>query len=392
MERLQLIQDNIYYPILITILLLAINIYKQNPHVIQITLGLTGLYITSKVYNKWKYSQTLFTEPTDIGQKVILITGCDTGFGHATALKLSIELEYRVIATCLKQESVDQMQSNKQYTKNGSTAVLMDVTKKEDIERVKQFAIQYLEQTDGLEFWGFVNNAGIGIQGSFEVVPKELSEYETNVLYKGPVDICRAFLPLLPGRKNWKQLQSGTSSIVKTSNNGGRIVNIASVGARCIVPVLPRYCAMKAALASFSHAMRMDISPRFGIWVSSVEPGGYMTPIVQKSMFWFKQVEKKVKENNEAELLDIYEFPDLNKMQKVYDKAAKTRGKSIMFNDNINEVVDCIIHGLTAKYPRRSYEVGWAFLIQCFVYLPLWMTEPIRIKVQRRMDEELKRN
>eukprot|EP01084_Bolivina_argentea_P144783 253951_1 len=200
-------------------------------------MGLTGLYITNKVYNKWKYSQRLFTEPTNIGQKVILITGCDTGFGHATALKLSIELGYRVIATCLKQNSVDQMQSNKQYTKNGSTAVLMDVTKEDDIERVKQFTIQYLEQTNGLEFWGFVNNAGICIQGSFELVPKELAEYETNILYKGPIDICRAFLPLLPGRKNWKQLQSG--SFVKTSNNGGRIVNIASAAARCIVSIAP---------------------------------------------------------------------------------------------------------------------------------------------------------
>ena len=160
-------------------------------------IGLLLLYLC-KVYRKWKHKQKLFTNKGAISNKAVLITGCDTGFGNATALKLSIKHGYRVIATCLKKESVHKFLSNSSFTKNGSIATSMDVTKMEDIERVKQFTIKYLKDTNSI-LWGLVNNAGIVIPGPFEVVPAEFDAFERHVLFTAPINIIRTFLPLIPG-------------------------------------------------------------------------------------------------------------------------------------------------------------------------------------------------
>ena len=190
------------------------------------------------------------------------------------ALKLSTKCGYRVIATCLKQGSVDKFLSNSLFTSNKSTSCVLDVSKSDDIEKVKQFTIEYLSQTSSI-LWGIVNNAGFAIAGQFEVVPPELDELERTVLFIAPRDIIRAFLPLLPGRKNYETFPN------KTMSNGGRIVNMSSSAARFYFNAM-RYGPSKCALSYFSHILRMEIAPRFGVWVSAVEPGGYNTNIFPK--------------------------------------------------------------------------------------------------------------
>ena len=119
--------------------------------------------------------------------------GMDSGFGHLTAMTLSTKHGYRVIATCLKQESVDDFLSNAAFTANRSTATTMNVTKLEDIERGKQFTMKYLDST-GSVLWGIVNNAGFSIVGQFEVVPPSFDELERNALYEAPRNIARFIL------------------------------------------------------------------------------------------------------------------------------------------------------------------------------------------------------
>eukprot|EP01084_Bolivina_argentea_P279370 477597_1 len=358
------------------------TIYKNNPRARKIALFVAIFWILSKIYKKWKYAQKLFCAKVDIKSKTILITGCDTGFGNATAIKLSTKLGYRVIATCLKKESVDQFVSNSSFTANGSTATVLDVTKFNDIQRVKQFTIKYLEDTHSI-LWGIVNNAGFAIPGNFELVPHEMAEMEKNVLYRAPVYITREFLPLIYGRKNYDSKRK------KTSNDGGRIVNVASAAARVVFSPDIRYGCSKAALSYFSHALRMDISPRFGIWVSAVEPGGYRTAIVSGTKVWHKRVIDKVEEENKNELLDIYDVPDIDKFNKRMDEISKG---AMGYSPNIEEVVDCIIHGLTAKYPNRSYQPNWTFIIKFMAFAPICITEPIMLLVGKIARERMKKD
>ena len=367
MESLQGIQDKIA------------DLYKQYPRASQITLGLTGLYIVNKVYKSWKYSQKMFTNPTEIQSKAIIITGCDSGFGFATANKLSKKEGYRVIATCLKQESVDKFLSDSSFTSNGSTATIMDVTKFEDIQRVKQFTIKYLNESNS-ELWGLVNNAGVSFAGAFEMVPKEYADLEKHILYTAPTNITREFLPLIQGRKNYKSIES-----TKTKTNGGRIVNIASVSGRMYDPQDVRYGASKTALIYLSHSLRMQLSPKFGIWVCSVEPGGYVTDIIDKSIPWMKKLKEITIKDGKEELLDIYDFPDLDKHTEFTKKLKKG---ALGFSEDIDDCIDCIIHGLIAKYPERRYEPNWHFMFSLFVYCPMWFIEPMQIALIEKVGKK----
>eukprot|EP01084_Bolivina_argentea_P299415 516110_1 len=342
------------------------NLLKASPRIRRILISLLLLYLFNKFYKKWKYRQKLFNNKKTcaVANKTILITGCDTGFGNATALKLSIKYGYKVIATCLKKESVDKFLSNSSFTENGSIATIMDVTKINDIERTKQFTIKYLAETNSI-LWGLVNNAGIAIPGTFELVPAEMDAFERNVLFNGPIQIIRKFLPLIHGRQNYKYLYK------PSVNNGGRIVNVASAAARFIFPNT-RYGPSKAALSYFSHALRMELSWRFGIWVCTIEPGAFRTPIMGQICVWGKRVENKLKETNSTELMDIYQF-DVDKIERNLEK----KFVEISSHETIDPVVDSIIHGLTAKYPQRSYQPGWPLFALVCLYLPMWMTEPI---------------
>eukprot|EP01084_Bolivina_argentea_P136029 239603_1 len=354
-----------------------LTLLKRSSRTVRILIGLLLFYAASKAYKKYRYKQKLFNNTLEIQNKAILITGCDTGFGNATALKLSIDLGFRVIATCLKKESVDKFLSNTAYTKNKSTATVMDVSKLEDIQRVKQFTIKYLQETNSV-LWGLVNNAGFSIPGEFELVPAQMDEFERNVLFMGPLNIIRTFLPLLPGRANYK-----IGSAYKQGNDGGRIVNIASSAARFIMPDT-RYGPSKAALSYFSHALRMEVSTRFGIWVCAIEPGTFLTGIVKGSIVWGKRVENKLKEENNAELMDIYKF-DISKAEGKVDQMAKDMG----FVPNIEPVVNAIVHGLTAKYPQRSYQMGYPLYLTFLCYAPLWLTEAVTIAVTKKKRESL---
>eukprot|EP00483_Globobulimina_turgida_P011823 UN11845 len=116
-------------------------------------------------------------------------------------------------------------------------------------------------------------------------------------------------------------------------------------------PTDTRYGPSKASLAYFSHALRMELSPRFGIWVTSVEPAPFGTTLWVNANLWSKRIINKLKENNETELIDIYEF-DEKGVEVGCDKVITD------FGPKIDAVVDSVIHGLIGKYPQRVYRPG----------------------------------
>jgi NAD(P)-dependent dehydrogenase (short-subunit alcohol dehydrogenase family) len=182
----------------------------------------------------------------------VFITGAATGIGAATTRRLA-EAGYRVFAG-VHQEA-------------GSLAripavqpVAIDVT---DPSGVQDAASVVDEATDGGGLRAVINNAGVIVQGPLELVPAgELRrQFEVNTL--GPAHVIQAFLPLLRTGK-------------------GRIINISAPTARVPVPFMAPIGGSKAALASFSDSLRLELGA-WGIPVTVIEPGGTDTDIFRKA-------------------------------------------------------------------------------------------------------------
>ncbi len=101
-----------------------------------------------------------------------------------------------------------------------------------------------------------INCAGFGVSGVIELVPAETIQkiFDVNVL--GTINACKLVLPLM--------------------GNEGKIINFASVLALFPVPYRGLYCASKAAVASVSDSLRMELSGT-KIQVCTLYPGDVKT-------------------------------------------------------------------------------------------------------------------
>jgi NAD(P)-dependent dehydrogenase (short-subunit alcohol dehydrogenase family) len=182
----------------------------------------------------------------------VFITGAATGIGAATTRRLA-EAGYRVFAG-VHQEAGSLARIP------GVQPVAIDVT---DPSSVEDAAKVVDEATGGEGLRAVINNAGVIVQGPLELVPAgELRrQFEVNTL--GPAHVIQAFLPLLRKGK-------------------GRIINISAPTARVPVPFMAPIGGSKAALASFSDSLRLELGA-WNIPVTVIEPGGTDTAIFRKA-------------------------------------------------------------------------------------------------------------
>ena len=174
--------------------------------------------------------------------RVVLITGCSTGIGRATAERLAAR-GWRVYATARDVGKI------KDLADRGCVVLPLDVTD----EASMRAAVGEVERREGA-VGVLVNNAGYSQSGAVESVPmgKVRRQFETNVF--GLVRMCQLVLPGMR-RQGW-----------------GRIVNISSMGGRLTFPGGGHYHATKYAVESLSDALRFEVAG-FGVGVVVVEPG-----------------------------------------------------------------------------------------------------------------------
>jgi len=98
------------------------------------------------------YSNDAFVYNYVFIQNAIVITGCDTGFGEATSLRLA-QMGFHVISACYSPEGAARLRGSV------SLAVVCDVTKEEDIAALVEDTAQLLAAKK-LKLWGLVCNAG----------------------------------------------------------------------------------------------------------------------------------------------------------------------------------------------------------------------------------------
>lgn len=174
--------------------------------------------------------------------KPVLITGCSTGIGRATAERLATA-GFTVYATARNPESIQDLEQK------GCRTLALDVTNEESMRA----AVASVEAEHGAT-WGLVNNAGYSQSGALESVPPDelRRQFETNVF--GLVRMCQL---VLPGMRNRRE---------------GRIVNLSSMGGRLTFPGGGAYHATKYAVEALSDVLRFEVSG-FGIHVVLIEPG-----------------------------------------------------------------------------------------------------------------------
>jgi NAD(P)-dependent dehydrogenase (short-subunit alcohol dehydrogenase family) len=177
----------------------------------------------------------------------VLITGCSSGIGKATALRLH-EAGLTVYATARKPETLEDL------AERGVHTLALDVT---DEESMRQ-AVDTVAQAAG-PVAVLVNNAGYGLYGPVEQLPMAEIRRQFDTNFFGLVRLTQL---VLPGMR-----QAGS----------GRILNVSSMGGRATLPGGAFYHASKYAVEALSDALRMELA-QFGIDVVLIEPGSVKTP------------------------------------------------------------------------------------------------------------------
>ena len=168
----------------------------------------------------------------------VLITGCSSGYGLATAQRF-LDEGWNVVAT-MRTPNEDVFP-----TSDRLKVLALDVTKPDSIAS----AIQSSGPIDVL-----VNNAGIGGIGAFEATPMETTRelFDTNTF--GVMAMTQAVVPQMRSRRS------------------GVIVNVTSSTTLAAMPLAAVYTASKSAIEGFSGSLALELG-FFGVRVKLVEPG-----------------------------------------------------------------------------------------------------------------------
>jgi NAD(P)-dependent dehydrogenase (short-subunit alcohol dehydrogenase family) len=180
--------------------------------------------------------------------RAALITGCSSGIGHATALRLHAA-GYDVYATSRRPERLTELAAA------GIQTLRLDVT---DEESMAAAVAQITAQHRAVRV--LVNNAGFELAGPVEEVPlaEARRQFDTNLF-----GLARLTQLVIPGMR-----EAG----------GGTIINLSSVFGRFAVPGNAYYAASKHAVSAVSDALRLELAA-FGIRVVLVEPTAARTSL-----------------------------------------------------------------------------------------------------------------
>jgi NAD(P)-dependent dehydrogenase (short-subunit alcohol dehydrogenase family) len=183
----------------------------------------------------------------------VLITGCSTGIGRATAERLA-RAGMTVYATARRLDSIEDLKAA------GCRTLALDVND----EASMRAAVDEVERAEGA-VGALVNNAGYSQNGAVETVDLDdvRRQFETNVF-----GLLRMSQLVLPGMRR---------------AGHGRIVNVSSMGGKLTFPGGGIYHATKHAVEALSDAMRFEVRG-FGIDVVVIEPGLIKTAFVETSV------------------------------------------------------------------------------------------------------------
>jgi NAD(P)-dependent dehydrogenase (short-subunit alcohol dehydrogenase family) len=242
----------------------------------------------------------------------VLITGCSSGIGRATALRLRRD-GHTVVATARRVEKLQELAAA------GCETLQLDVA--DDASR--RAAVSEVESRHGA-VGVLVNNAGYSQSGALETLPLAAlrDQLETNVV--GLLGMCQLVLPAMRARRR------------------GTIVNIGSMGGRLTFPGGGAYHASKYALEALSDVLRFEVGGQ-GVDVVLVEPGIIRTGFADT-------VAERIPTTDD-------DYAGFNAHVATATRAAYERGPLARLGGSPEDVAAVIARAVAAERPRTRYAV-----------------------------------
>lgn len=248
----------------------------------------------------------------------VLVTGCSSGIGRATALALARGGRL-VYATARRVEAISGLEAA------GCRLLPLDVTD----EASMVGAVRAVESDCGA-VGSLVNNAGYSQHGALEslTMDRVRAQFETNVF--GPLRLGQLVLPGMRARGR------------------GRIVNVSSMGGRLVLPGEGAYHGSKWALEALSDALRFEAAG-FGVEVIVVEPG----PVKHTRFAAALQERMEGVEQHEAP------YGPFNRAVAGISVAALQDSPVRHLMARPERVARVIVRALTVERPRARYRTDW---------------------------------
>jgi NAD(P)-dependent dehydrogenase (short-subunit alcohol dehydrogenase family) len=221
------------------------------------------------------------------GGQLVLVTGAGSGIGRATAYAFA-EAGARVVAVDRDAEAAARTaEMSRQIGARETWAETVDVSDEQAMEKLAARVAAEYGVVDVL-----VNNAGIGLGGSFFDTTPENWKKVLDVNLWGVIHGCRLFGKQMAER-----------------GQGGHIVNTASAAAFQPSKALPAYSTSKAAVLMLSQCLRAELAGQ-GIGVTAVCPGFVNTDITSTAHFvGVDAEEEKRRQKKTARLYRMRNYP-----------------------------------------------------------------------------------
>ena len=247
-------------------------------------------------------------------KKVILITGCSSGFGLLAAVRLADRghLVWATMRDLSKKQDLEDELAKRNLQANIRE---LDVNKMPTIKNV----IDEIYKTNGA-IDVLINNAGYAMAGFFEDLTEDEIRAQMETNFFGVQRVCREVIPLMRKRAQ------------------GKIINISSIAGQVATPCLGAYNASKWALEAFSESLYFELG-LFGISVVLVEPGSYPTKIFAQNARYAKD-------------FDNVQSPYYSFNQKIKNLVQNSIRKLNRDPDEVTRIIESIVNN---PHPRLRY-------------------------------------
>ncbi|MFG2636136.1 SDR family oxidoreductase [Streptomyces sp. NPDC048362] len=237
------------------------------------------------------------------GGQLVLVTGAGSGIGRATAFAFA-EAGARVVAVDRDAEAAARTaELSRLVGAPEAWAETADVSDEHAMEKLAEKVHREYGVLDVL-----VNNAGIGLSGSFFATTSEDWRKVLDVNLWGVIHGCRLFGARMAER-----------------GQGGHIVNTASAAAYQPSRSLPAYSTSKAAVLMLSECLRAELAGQ-GIGVSAICPGFVNTNITSTARFaGVDAAEERRRQKSSARLYGMRNYPPEKVASAILDAVIRNR-------------------------------------------------------------------
>lgn len=191
----------------------------------------------------------------NIAGKVIVITGASSGMGAAAASHLAAK-GASVVLGARRGDRIEKLTAKIKEADGKATAVVTDVTKREDVQRLVDTAVETYGRIDVL-----INNAGVMPLSPLDRLKVDEWDRMIDVNLKGVLYGIAAALPHMIERKS------------------GHIINLSSVAGHKIFDGSTVYSATKTGVRIISEGLRQEVAPH-NIRVTIISPGAVKTELL----------------------------------------------------------------------------------------------------------------